>query len=192
MTSTSQLQLRSLHEELLAEKPTTTQNGSQEQTILDRMARFRQNSFNFAHELYLFIRGVGWRSYDRIVGQPVFYSGYTPKIKNAVMASPLLSKRLEELTEARLKREEQESLLDTSSKTYAQDRANRKLEISESLRELSAQMVDRMMCKMESKVQIRSRCRRSRRRPVRRPCRRTARPRWRGPRCRVASRLPPL
>lgn len=156
MTSTSQLQLRSLHEELLAEKPTTTQNGSQEQTILDRMARFRQNPFNFAHELYLFIRGVGWRSYDRIVGQPVFYSGYTPKIKNAVMASPLLSKRLEELTEARLKREEQELLLDASSKTYAQDRANRKLEISESLRELSAQMVDRMMCKMESKVQIRS------------------------------------
>ena len=100
MATTSDIQMDSLLREGGEQSP--QQTVSTEQTLLDRMARFRQNPFNFAHELYLFIRGVDWRSYEKVIGQPVFYSGYTAKIKNTTMASPLLRNKLEELVEAEL------------------------------------------------------------------------------------------
>jgi len=146
MDTTSNLQMNSLLRE--AEQP--AQNGTTEQTILQPFARFRQNPLDFAHELYLFIRGVDWRSYDKQVGQPVFYSGYTAKIKNTVMSSPLLQKKLNELVEERLRREEEEQLLDGSKVD------GRRAEVLSSLEEYAGLMVDKMMCKMESKFQIRS------------------------------------
>ena len=127
-----------------------------EQSILTRMARFRKNPFNFAHEIALFVRGVGWRSYDHVVGQPVFYPGYTANIKSAVMASPLLRRKVVELTEARLAIEEQESYLDETSPTYLSDREKRRHEITSQVLEITSDMVDTMMCKMESKPYIRS------------------------------------
>lgn len=152
MDTTSNLQMNSLLRE--AEKDGTENgHGTTERTLLDRMARFRQNPFNFAHELYLFIRGVDWRSYDEVIGQPVFYSGYTAKIKNAVMASPLLRKKLDELVELRLKREEDEHFLNSDNNV---DKAHRRAEIASSLEEYTGLMIDKMMCKMESKFQIRS------------------------------------
>lgn len=123
--------------------------------IVEKMASFRANPFNFAREISLFVRGVGWRAYDKVVGQPVFYTGYTEKIKKAVMASTLLRSKLEELTEARLKVEEEEGLIDTRSHQYTSDRVQRKQEILSSLQEITLQMTDRMMCKMESKMYIR-------------------------------------
>ncbi|KAJ9654356.1 hypothetical protein H2198_006587 [Neophaeococcomyces mojaviensis] len=156
MDTTSDLQMSSLRDELLSEKPTAAQNGDTEATLLDQMARFRQNPFNFAHELYLFIRGVDWRAYDEVVGQPVFYSGYTTKIKTNVMASTLLQRKVDQLTEERLKREENLHFLDSSSPSFAADRLKRQTEIKNSLVEYTSQMVDKMMCKMESKFQIRS------------------------------------
>ena len=149
MDATSNLQIDSL----LREAEQSNGNGSTERTILDRMARFRQNPFNFAHELYLFVRGVEWRSYNKVIGQPVFYSGYTARIKNTVMSSPLLQRKLAELVEERLKREENDQLLDGSN---ASTRTRRRAEIESSLEEYAGLMVDKMMCKMESKFQIRS------------------------------------
>lgn len=146
MDTTSNLQMNSL----LREAEQLAQNGTTEQTILQPFARFRQNPLDFAHELYLFIRGVDWRSYDKQVGQPVFYSGYTAKIKNTVMSSPLLQKKLNELVEERLRREEEEQLLDGSKVD------GRRAEVLSSLEEYAGLMVDKMMCKMESKFQIRS------------------------------------
>jgi 1-acyl-sn-glycerol-3-phosphate acyltransferase len=127
-----------------------------EQSILTRMARFRKNPFNFAHEIALFVRGVGWRSYDNVVGQPVFYPGYTANIKSAVMASPLLRRKVVELTEARLAKEEQEGYLDEASPTYLPEREKRRHEITTQVIEITSDMVDTMMCKMESKPYIRS------------------------------------
>jgi len=151
MDTTSNLQMSSLLRE--AEQSIPIQNGTTERTLLQPFARFRQNPLDFAHELYLFIRGVDWRSYDKQVGQPVFYSGYTAKIKNTVMSSPLLRKKLDELVEERLKREEKEQLLDG---TKTNDKSWRRAEIMSSLEEYAGLMVDKMMCKMESKFQIRS------------------------------------
>lgn len=157
MATTSALQMDSLlREESVQTEQPTKQNGTTEQTLLDRMARFHQNPFNFAYELYLFIRGVDWRSYDQIIGQPVFYPGYTSTIKSAVMASPLLQRKLNQLVEARLKREEEEHFLDATSPHFHIDYAKRRGEITSGLTEYASQMVDKMMCKMESKLQIRS------------------------------------
>ncbi|KAK6383067.1 hypothetical protein LTS17_003737 [Exophiala oligosperma] len=126
-----------------------------EQSILTRMARFRKNPFNFAHEISLFVRGVGWRSYNDILGQPVFYPGYTANIKSATMSSPLLRRKVVELTERRLKIEEQENYLDESSPTYLQEREKRRHEITSQLIDITSNMVDAMICKMESKPYIR-------------------------------------
>lgn len=154
MDSTSDLQMNSLHEAKAAFQATA--DGSTEANLVQRMARFRTNPFDFAHELYLFIRGVDWRSYDRVLGQPCFYPGYTQNIKSATMASPILQQKMEQLTEARLKVEEDQSLLDTKSPTFVSDRARRKAEISTSLAEFTDKLLDNMVCKMESKTFIRS------------------------------------
>lgn len=151
MDTTSNLQINSLLRE--AEQSPDVHNGTTEQTLLQPFARFRQNPLDFSRELYLFVRGVDWRSYDKQIGQPVFYSGYTAKIKNTVMASPLLRKKLNELVEERLSREVDEQLLDGSS---VNDKSWRRAEVTSSLEEYAGLMVDKMMCKMESKFQIRT------------------------------------
>ena len=131
-------------------------DGDAERGLLERMARFRKNPFNFAHEISLFVRGVGWRGYNDIIGQPCFYAGYTDKVSNAVMRSDILRKRLIELAEARLQLEEKECLLDVSSSTYPQDRERRSQQIVSSLVDITRDMVDRMMCKQESHTFIRA------------------------------------
>ena len=127
-----------------------------ERGLLERMARFRKDPFNFAHEISLFVRGVGWRGYNDIIGQPCFYSGYTEKVMNTVMRSDILRKRLLELTEARLRLEEKECLLDKSNPSYLQDRERRSQEIVSSLVDITRDMVDKMMCKQESHAYIRA------------------------------------
>ena len=137
--------------------PTPTRNdGDTERGLLERMARFRKDPFNFAREISLFVRGVGWRGYNDIIGQPCFYAGYTEKVKNAVMRSGILRKRLIELTEARLKLEEEQCLLDKSSPSYLQDREQRSHEIVSNLVDITRDMVDKMMCKQESHAYIRA------------------------------------
>ncbi|KIW99902.1 uncharacterized protein Z518_10830 [Rhinocladiella mackenziei CBS 650.93] len=138
------------------DQPDNGPNDSTDQSLLTRMARFRKNPFNFAHEISLFVRGVGWRGYGHIVGQPVFYPGYTAKIKSLVMASPILRQKVVELTEDRLKVEEKEFFLDPASPTYRQERKRRRHEIASQLVDIASDMVDKMMCKMESKPYIRA------------------------------------
>ncbi|ETN42203.1 uncharacterized protein HMPREF1541_04144 [Cyphellophora europaea CBS 101466] len=125
-------------------------------SLVERMARFRKNPFNFAHELSLFIRGVGWRSYDNVIGQPCFYPAYSENLKSLVMKSPILQQKLSQLTEARLKVEEEQHLLDSDSPSYLQDKEIRKTQIISNLVEITQDMLDKMMCKMDSKPYLRS------------------------------------
>lgn len=136
--------------------PQQNTNGSVDRHLLQRMARFRKNPFNFAYEILQFVRGTGWRGYRDVIGQPCFYPGYTENIKNGVMQSPVLRKKINDLTEARLKVEEKELLLDPESQTFIQDRERRKDEIISSLADLLNNMLDQMMCKMEQKAKIRA------------------------------------
>ena len=131
---------------------------SSEQNIMKNMARFRSNPLVFFQEVAVYARGRGWRSYDndKVVGQPVFYSGYTDMIKAATMRSTMLQRRLADMTEARLQIEEKEGLLDKTSKDYLLDRLHRRAEIEASLIQITNNMLDRMVCKMESKATIRT------------------------------------
>ncbi|KAL2402513.1 Glycerol-3-phosphate acyltransferase [Exophiala dermatitidis] len=128
----------------------------EDHSILSRMARFRKDPFNFAHEISLFVRGAGWRGYNNVIGQPAFYPGYTADVKSAVMASPILRRRIIQLTEARLRVEEKEGLLGTGTSTDMEEREKRRHEITSQLIEITSDMVDRMMCKMESKPYLRT------------------------------------
>jgi 1-acyl-sn-glycerol-3-phosphate acyltransferase len=131
---------------------------SSEQNIMKNMARFRSNPLEFFQEVAVYARGRGWRSYDndKVVGQPVFYSGYTDMIKTATMRSTMLQRRLADMTEARLQIEEKEGLLDKTSRDYLLDRLHRRAEIEASLIQITNNMLDRMVCKMESKATIRT------------------------------------
>ncbi len=72
------------------------------------------------------------------------------------MASPLLRQKIVDLTEERLKLEEKECLLDSSSQAYLSEREKRRHEVISQLLEITADMLDKMVCKMESKTYIRS------------------------------------
>ena len=127
-----------------------------DKNLVERMARFRKNPFNFAQELYSFVTGVGWRSYDRVIGQPCFYPGYTENMKTMVMKSTILQRKLLEMTEARLRVEEEQHLLDPDSPSYQTDREQRKTKIIADLVDITQDMLDNMLCKMESKIWVRT------------------------------------
>jgi glycerol-3-phosphate O-acyltransferase len=71
------------------------------------------------------------------------------------MASPLLRQKLVDLTEERLKLEENEGLLDITSLAYLSEKEKRRTVITSQLLEITDDMLDKMVCKMESKLFIR-------------------------------------
>jgi 1-acyl-sn-glycerol-3-phosphate acyltransferase len=156
---TQNLPLDIVGEEIQSPTPsvdlTHSHDDTHEQNLVENMARFRTNPFGWLREIALYVSGTGWRAYEDVVGQPVFYSGYTEKIKSAVLASPKLQQKLAELTERRLQVEEKDLLLDTASPTYVSDKLKRRAEIASSLMQVTTSMIDQMVCKMESKRFIR-------------------------------------
>lgn len=130
-------------------------DGITERNLVQHMARFRENPFNFLREVSLFVSGTGWRAYDSVIGQPVFYAGYSEKIKDLILASPLLRGKIGELAEARLDVEQSQGLLGESVVVVNEVRAGRKNEIEGNLLDVVDKMVDKMICKMESKTFIR-------------------------------------
>lgn len=145
-----------LPEAPLSESKLPRQHESTEQNLVEHMARFEVNPYKWFREVALFVSGSGWRSYENVTGQPVFYPGYTERIKTAITASPMLQRKLAQLTDKRLEIEEREHLLDQTSATFEVDKAKRKGEIISSLQEVTNTMIDKMVCKMESKYFIRS------------------------------------
>ncbi|KMU89577.1 glycerol-3-phosphate acyltransferase [Coccidioides immitis H538.4] len=129
--------------------------GITERRLVQQMGRFRQNPFEFLREISLFVSGTGWRAYDDFVGQPIFYSGFTEKVKSEVLHHPLLQGKIAELAELRTKVEEKDGLLNGPSNNNGDKSLRRKNEIIANLREVVDTMIDNMICKMESKTFIR-------------------------------------
>ncbi|KAL9616892.1 MAG: hypothetical protein Q9160_008281 [Pyrenula sp. 1 TL-2023] len=123
--------------------------------LVEHFTRFRVNPFAALHEASMFVSGTGWRGYNDVIGQRVFYAEYTAKIKKLVMASPRLQQRLHELADQRLKVEEKEGLLGNEPYNDEQNRRKRMDEIETSLSEVVETMTDKMICKMESNGFIR-------------------------------------
>ena len=118
------------------------------------MARFRESPLDFLREVSLHVSGQGWRAYDDVLGQPIFYHGFSEKMRNNVLQTPMLRSRIEELAQRRVEVEEEQGLLGTAG-TTARKRKKRQEEIGESLQEVALRMTDAMICKMESKRFIR-------------------------------------
>ncbi|PYH89862.1 acyltransferase [Aspergillus ellipticus CBS 707.79] len=126
-----------------------------ERNLVRHMARFRENPFDFLREVSLYMSGTGWRAYDDVIGQPIFYSGFTDRMKSNILASSLLQGKVKELAEARLAVEAQEGLLDIQPGPVEKKRTHRRNEIESHLNEVVDSMLDSMICKMESKRFIR-------------------------------------
>lgn len=136
--------------------------GPQDDTITERnlvrhMARFRENPLDFLREVSLYMSGTGWRAYDDAIGQPIFYSGFSERMKSTILASKMLQDKVRELANTRLAAEEKEGLVAIKEgATLDEKRARRRHEIESNLREVVDTMLDNMICKMENKTFIRS------------------------------------
>lgn len=133
-------------------------NESPERAVINSMARFRSSPLDFIREISLHVQGTGWRSYDRIVGQPIFYNGFSEEMKNRVLSNPMLVRKIKELAEKRVEVEAKEGLLGEdvmNGRDRADKKRKRRIQIEESLIEVSDTLTDNMICKMESKRFIR-------------------------------------
>ncbi|UPL04386.1 hypothetical protein LCI18_015320 [Fusarium solani-melongenae] len=126
-----------------------------EEALMDKFASFRSEPFQFLREVSLYVSGQGWRAYDRVIGQPVFYPGFSDNIKSMVLSAPLLQQRINQLAEHRVAVEEREGMLPRDAKDYSTKRSQRLNEIESGLQELAEKWTDDMICKMESKTFIR-------------------------------------
>ncbi|KAJ5200157.1 Glycerol-3-phosphate O-acyltransferase [Penicillium cf. griseofulvum] len=127
-----------------------------ERNLVRHMVRFRENPLDFLREVSLYMSGTGWRAYDEPIGQPIFYSGFSERMKTSILGSLLLQNKITELANRRLAVEEKEGLLAINEGITLDDkRARRRTEIEVNLREVVDTMMENMICKMESKRFIR-------------------------------------
>ncbi|OXV11751.1 hypothetical protein Egran_00488 [Elaphomyces granulatus] len=126
-----------------------------ERNLVGHMARFRANPFDFFREVSLFVSGTGWRAYDSVIGQPIFYPGFSDRLKTLVLESPVLQGKIRELAEIRLKAEELEGLLGTIREGIDEAKLKRRSELEGNLREVVDNMMDNMISKMDSKTFVR-------------------------------------
>jgi hypothetical protein len=129
---------------------------SPERGLVHGMARFRSSPLDFIREVSLYVSGSTWRTYDDIVGQPVFYNGFSENMKNMVLSNSMLVSKVRELASKRVEVEVKEGLLGGEEEVGKKDkRVKRRVQIEESLMEVAEGLTDGMICKMESKSFIR-------------------------------------
>lgn len=129
-----------------------------DEALMKQAAHFRSEPLQFLREVSLYVSGTGWRAYDNVIGQPIFYSGFSENLKNAILSAPLLNARISDLAGKRLAVEESQQLLgssDKDSREYATRKAQRRLFLETGLREVADKWIDQMICKFESRTFIR-------------------------------------
>lgn len=134
--------------------------GDTEEELLEPYAKFRSEPLNALQELGLHVLGTAWRSYDKVVGPPVFYDGFSENMKDMVMKQPMLKARMRELANKRVEVEIHQDLLgpkglDGEDAVTRQKRAARREEIEAQLGDVVYEWLDKMILKMESKRFIR-------------------------------------
>ena len=135
-------------------EPTSAPGPPAERNLVEHMVRFRESPFDFLREISLYVSGTGWRAYDDFIGQPIFYSGFSENMKNAVMKTPMLQQRIRELAVRRVQVEKADGLLGEGLEKVTKEQQRRE-EIETSLKEVAWEWTDSMICKMESKRFIR-------------------------------------
>ncbi|KIH92310.1 hypothetical protein SPBR_02324 [Sporothrix brasiliensis 5110] len=141
------------------ELPTRTaldKDDTREEALMKPMHSFRAEPLQFLRQVSLYVSGTGWRAYDNVIGQPIFYSGFSENMKTAVLSAPLLRRRIAEMAELEVAREERAGWLPApDAPDYSQKRTRRRVQIASWLADLAEQWTDRMICKFESKTFIR-------------------------------------
>ncbi|GAB0132982.1 hypothetical protein EsDP_00001402 [Epichloe bromicola] len=135
-------------------EPEGGQEGKEE-ALMNQFASFRAEPLQFLREVSMYVSGQGWRAYDNVIGQPVFYSGFSENMKSMVLSTPLLQKRITQLADHRVGVEVKEGLINKDDKDFAIKCAQRRNILESSLQEVAEKMTDDMICKMESKTFIR-------------------------------------
>ena len=135
-------------------EPPASRDEGHERNLVEHMARFRESPLDFLREVSLHVSGTGWRAYDEVLGQPIFYSGFSENMKAAIMRTPMLRRRIEDLAQRRVEVEEGLGLLGDEKDRF-KSKMRRKAEIETSLQEVALELTDGMICKMESKRFIR-------------------------------------
>jgi hypothetical protein len=135
-------------------------NESPDRGLINSFARFRSSPLDFIREVSLHFSGTGWRSFDDHIGQPEFYSGFSEDMKARVLSNPMLVAKVRELAEKRVNVEAKEGLLGEEALNGVgvgeKDRkTKRRVQIEESLMQVSEGWTDSMICKMESRGFIR-------------------------------------
>lgn len=155
-------------------KTAAGEEGKEPEALMKNMARFRSeplrygdassqcvigplisNPYRFLREVSLYVSGTGWRAYDNVVGQPIFYSGFSEHIKTQIMSATLLQAKISQLADMRVAVEEEEGLLNKDDKEFAVKKAQRRAVIVQSLQEVAENLTDNMICKFESRPFIR-------------------------------------
>lgn len=57
------------------------QDDASERNLVEHMARFRESPLDFLREISLHVSGTGWRAYDDVIGQPIYYPGFSDNMK---------------------------------------------------------------------------------------------------------------
>ncbi|KAF3766878.1 hypothetical protein M406DRAFT_41396 [Cryphonectria parasitica EP155] len=132
----------------------------EEEALMKYTAHFRSEPLQFLREVSLYVSGTGWRAYDHVIGQPIFYSGFSENMKNAILSAPLLNARIARLADRRLAVEEAQGMLGDKNKSrngkdYVVRKAQRRTALEQGLREIAEKWTDHMICKFESKTFIR-------------------------------------
>ncbi|KAF2671853.1 glycerol-3-phosphate acyltransferas-like protein [Microthyrium microscopicum] len=127
-------------------------NEDKSRTLIDTMARFRSSPLEFFREVSLHVNGTGWRAYDNPIGAPMYFPGFTDRMKEMVMSSTMLQEKITDLSTKRVVVEKKEGLL-TGDEAAQEKRYN---QLKQSLEEVVDDMLDKMVCKMENKTFIRT------------------------------------
>ncbi|KAM0717451.1 hypothetical protein Q7P37_007303 [Cladosporium fusiforme] len=140
--------------------PSVFASSPEEHELLEPYSRFRQAPMNALTELGQHISGTGWRSYDRIVGQEIFYPGFSERMKSMVMQQQKLRTKIGELAAKRVEVEMLEGKLgpmglEGENEEWKTKREGRRTELDSQLSTVAEEWTDKMICKMDSRYFIR-------------------------------------
>ncbi|QIW99357.1 hypothetical protein AMS68_004875 [Peltaster fructicola] len=136
------------------------QSGVGERELLEPYARFRVKPLDAFQELGQHISGTGWRSYERPIGQPMFYKGFTENMSSKVMKQERLRRKVAELALKRVEVEMQEGSLGPlglagEAEIYKKRRMERQAQLEAQLLTVAEKSVDNMITKLENRTFIR-------------------------------------
>ena len=126
-----------------------------ERNLVEHMSRFRESPLDFLREVSLHISGTGWRAYDHVIGQPIFYRGFSENMINNTIKTPMLQSKIQELVDKRLEEERRSGSIGGGLPASDKNIGRRRAELLKSLEDVVREMLDNMICKMEHKHFIR-------------------------------------